>query len=108
MKRTPHIRVATLFLVLLAGAYLHFFGMLFLVTAHCQHEVSEHAECIATMSGFSVPIAAPTLPAMSLFFFAVSILAVRHISGGKRDRSDTYVLPLAGLFRRGILNPKAP
>ncbi len=108
MKRTLHSRIAMLFIVVLAGAYLHFFGMLFLTTSHCAHEASEHAECIATMSGFSVPDAAPVLPQMSVLFFVFSILAAHLISTKKQAQSDTLVLPLVGLFRRGILNPKAP
>lgn len=107
MKRTPRTRVAILFFALLVGAYLHFYGMLFLTTSHCPHEVSDHAECIATMSGFTQPNTTATLPLLLPVFL---IIAMRIVT--PRILQSVVVLtevrPLVGLFRRGILNPKAP
>ncbi len=108
MKRAHPTQATFLFLILLLGAYLHFYGMLFLSDSHCPHEATAHAACIATMSGFA-PSVANSIEAVVLPIIFLLVLSVLHRAyhqhSLKRVERVRYIV---ALFRRGILNPKAP
>ncbi len=108
MKRAHRTHATFLFLALFLGAYLHFYGMLFLDNSHCPHEATAHAACIATMSGFAPSVAlsieSVVLPIVFLFIFNLLGFAYHH-NLQKRVERVRYIV---ALFRRGILNPKVP
>lgn len=108
MKRAQFTRVGLLFLALLVGAYLHFYEMLFLSDSHCPHEATAHAACIATMSGFA-PSVANSIEAVVLPIIFLLVLSVLHRAYNQHPlKRVVRVRCMVMLFRRGILNPKAP